>query len=84
MCTAAIDHEVDIANKDADWRRKMLTLKMKMNDQRQLGRLEGRLETKREDALKMLRKNFNPDVISEITDLSVKEILELKDKISTT
>ncbi|MDO4289434.1 MAG: hypothetical protein Q4C55_09635, partial [Eubacterium sp.] len=33
--------EVDIANRDADWRRKMLTLEMKMNDQRLLGWREG-------------------------------------------
>ncbi|MDO4289405.1 MAG: Rpn family recombination-promoting nuclease/putative transposase [Eubacterium sp.] len=92
----AIDHEVDIANRDADWRRKMLTLEMKMNDQRLLGWKEGRSEglregrseglhegevkTNRKNALKMLRENCDPTFISKITGLSEKEILSLRNK----
>ena len=55
-------------------------------DQRREGRIEGRIEgkneEKRETALKMLKKGFDMDVIAEMTDLTAKEIMELKNQES--
>ena len=43
-------------------------------------RREGKIEEKRETALKMLKKGFDIDVIAEMTDLTAKEIMELKNQ----
>ncbi len=40
--------------------------------------VDQRREEKRETALKMLKKGFDMDVIAEMTDLTAKEIMELK------
>ena len=88
--TQAINHEVDIANRDADWRRKMLTLEMKMNDYRNIGRQEGRIEGRIEGrkegrteyqlvtAKRMLTEKCDLSFIAKITGLSEPEILKLK------
>lgn len=39
---------------------------------------EGKIEGKKETALEMLKKGLNINLISEITNLSVNEIKELK------
>ena len=43
---------------------------------------EGKIEEKKETALKMLKKGFDIDVISEMTELPAKEIMELKNQES--
>ena len=44
--------------------------------------VDQRREEKRETALKMLKKGFDIDVIAEMTDLTAKEIMELKNQES--
>ena len=44
--------------------------------------VDQRREGKRETALKMLKKGFDMDVIAEMTDLTTKEIMELKNQES--
>ena len=55
-------------------------------DQRREGKIEGinegKIEEKKETALKMLKKGFDMDVISEMTSLPAKEIMKLKNQES--
>jgi len=47
-------------------------------DAKEEGRAEGRAEVKEEVAIKLLADGMNPEKVSELTDLSIEEVMELK------
>ena len=47
------------------------------------GKIEGKIETAKAVALKLLRRNFDLEIIADSTGLSLSQILELKKQINT-
>ena len=70
----AIENEVEIANKDADWRHEMMTLEMKIRDRERMAAQKNKEQT----AIKMIKKGMDNELIQELTELPFSRIEELR------
>ncbi|MEG0378544.1 MAG: Rpn family recombination-promoting nuclease/putative transposase [Eubacterium sp.] len=84
-----IEKVVEEANRDKEWRREVMTLTMKMRDERKAGMREGMekgiekgiAKGMEEVAVKLLRQQQPISFIVEITELPEEKVFELKRKI---
>ena len=86
--TQEIEEEVEASSNDAEWRKGLMTFEMLMKEKfedgmekgRKKGIEQGAYNTKLETAKKLLLKNMSPAEISEVTDLQMEKIMELKER----
>lgn len=85
----AIENEVEIANKDSDWRHEMMTLEMKIRDRERMAARkaaekaarEAEQKNREQTAIEMLKLGMEVAIIQQVTKLPVSRIEELKESL---